>query len=205
MLKQHIILVVLMGLLVGNIHLLQAQNLNFGDIVINEFMASNDSLSTITDPDGGNPDWIELYNNTNEVVSLSGYYLSDNYTLPNKWAFPATAIIQPNGYLIVWSDNQPDQAGIHTTFKLSSAGEEIVLSKPNLQALDSLSFGQQQTNVSYARMPNGTGDFVFDTTPTPNANNEENVGIFSNFCKILQNSAKFCKKSEMLQLLIRAE
>ncbi|MGB1206502.1 MAG: lamin tail domain-containing protein [Chitinophagales bacterium] len=158
--------------------MLQAQNLNFGDIVVNELMASNDSLSTITDPDGGTPDWLEIYNNTDEIVSLSGYYLSDNYTLPNKWAFPATAIIQPYGYLVVWADNQPDQAGIHTTFKLSSAGEEVILSKPNLEALDSLSFGQQQTNVSYARMPNGTGDFAFDETPTPNENNEIEVGIF---------------------------
>ena len=42
-------------------------------------MASNDS--TITDEHGEYDDWIELYNNTNNPIDLSGYYLSDNYLL----------------------------------------------------------------------------------------------------------------------------
>ncbi len=49
-----------------------------GDVVINEFMASNDV--TASDQDGEFDDWIELYNNTNASIDLSGYSLSDDGT-----------------------------------------------------------------------------------------------------------------------------
>ncbi|MCP4582564.1 MAG: lamin tail domain-containing protein, partial [candidate division Zixibacteria bacterium] len=39
-----------------------------GDIAINEFMASNDT--TAADPDGDYDDWLELYNNSDNDISL---------------------------------------------------------------------------------------------------------------------------------------
>ncbi len=41
------------------------------DLVINEFMADNET--TVADQDGEYDDWIEFYNNGNEDISLSGY------------------------------------------------------------------------------------------------------------------------------------
>ncbi len=140
------------------------------NIVINEFVALSDSLSPWTDPAGEHDDWIELHNLNNTTVSLGGYYLSDNYLNPMKWQMPAGVSIPANGYLIIWSDDDIDQTGLHAPFKLSRDGEVLMLSKPDLTVLDSVTFGYQETNLSYARIPNGTGNFII-TIPTFNANN----------------------------------
>ncbi|MBN1362031.1 MAG: hypothetical protein JW993_15655 [Sedimentisphaerales bacterium] len=54
-------------------------------LVINEFMADNET--TIEDPNepGEYPDWIELYNASNETITLNGLYLTDRLDNPTKW------------------------------------------------------------------------------------------------------------------------
>lgn len=130
------------------------------DVVINEFVASNDSTSGIFDQDGESDDWIELHNNTDEWVDLTDFFLSDNYGNPLKWAFPAGTRIGPKGYKIVWADENGMEEGLHANFKLSKGGESIMLVHSDGTFIDSLSYGQQETNVPSARVPNGTGDFV---------------------------------------------
>jgi len=131
-----------------------------GDVVINEFVADNDSTSTISDPDGGYPDWIELYNNTDAAIDLSGVYLSDKPDNLVKWEFPDGTSIPADGYLIVWADEDGDQQGLHANFKLSKDGEAIYLSNAgDSTRIDEVIFGVQETNVSMSRVPNGTGDF----------------------------------------------
>lgn len=131
-----------------------------GDVVINEFVADNDSTSTVSDPDGGYPDWIELYNNTDAAIDLSGAYLSDKADNLVKWAFPAGTTIPADGYLIVWADEDGDQQGLHANFKLDKDGEAIYLSNAgDSTRIDEVVFGIQETNVSMSRVPNGTGEF----------------------------------------------
>lgn len=141
------------------------------DIVINEFMASNDSLSGISDPAGGYPDWIEIHNRTDLPVDLGGYMVSDNYTVIDKFIFPAGTFIEAQGYVIIWADKDLEEEGFHADFRLQAEGERILLSDPEGGYLDSIGYGQQETNVSYARIPNGTGDFTF-RAPTHGFNNE---------------------------------
>ncbi len=150
--------------------------LNWNDVVINEFVASNDSTSGISDDDDEYDDWIELYNNTNEEIDLSDYYLSDKYDDVKKWSFPSGTKIQAAGYLIVWADDDEGQNGLHTNFKLSKNGEQLVLSHLDETVIDSLTFGEQTTNVSYARIPNGTGGFI-NQMSTHGYNNEDNSSI----------------------------
>lgn len=138
-----------------------------GDVVINEFEADN---TLILDPAGDAEDWIEFYNNTTDAIDLGGMYLSDDPTVPTKWQFPDSARIEPDGYLIVWADNELTEAGLHASFKLSAGGETILFSDPGVARLDSVAFGQQTTDLSMARIPNGTGEFV-QGEPTFNANN----------------------------------
>jgi hypothetical protein len=127
------------------------------DLVINEFMADNET--TVADQDGEYDDWIEFYNNGSEEITLSGYYLSDDAADPNQWTFPDTTIA-PEGYLVVWADNDEEQEGLHANFKLSSSGETILLSDAGLNILDEVSFGQQYADTTTGRFPNGTGEFV---------------------------------------------
>ncbi len=145
----------------------------YGDgLVINEFMAANDSLSGITDPNGQFEDWIELYNNGNLTLNLENFTLSDKADNPGKWVFPAGATIVPGGYLIIWADEDQSQPGLHANFKLSKDGEFLILSNPFGEVLDSLTFGPQDTNVAFARRPNGTGNFV-KQAPTIGFNNDD--------------------------------
>ena len=147
-----------------------------GALVINEFVASNDSVGGYREPDGGYGDWIELYNRSNRTLDLTGAQLSDDALAPDKWTFPAGTTMAPNSYLIVWADEDLDQAGLHASFRLSRDGEDLVLSSGGA-VIDAHTFGPQETNVSEARLPNGTGAFAKTARTTPNAsNNSSSVG-----------------------------
>ncbi len=128
-------------------------------IVVNEFMADNDTLTQIVDEAGQYDDWIELHNLTNETVDLSGYYLSDDALLLQKWSIPNGTSISPNGYLIIWADNDLSQGTLHANFKLSKNGETIYFTAADNTFLDSIPYGPQDANITLARIPNGTGPF----------------------------------------------
>ena len=146
-----------------------------GDLVINEFMASNDT--TVMDQNGKYDDWIELYNNGTTTIILDGYGLSDDGTDLMQWTFPIGTSIAPNAYLIVWADDDGGQAGLHANFKLGASGETLYLSDSTSTILDQITFPAQATDISYARFPNGIGNFQA-STPTFNAMNIQTTGIF---------------------------
>ncbi|MEO0334066.1 MAG: lamin tail domain-containing protein [Bacteroidota bacterium] len=152
--------------------LVRSKNTNppVGELVINEFMASNDFIQA--DQDGEYDDWIELYNNSTESIDLAGYFLSDDDPDLMKWTFPAGTSIAPNGYLIIWADEDEEQAGLHANFKLSRAAEVIILTSPMEEIIDEVSYFNQTTDISYGRFPNGTGNF---RTMNPTFNAENNL------------------------------
>ncbi|MBU2938901.1 CotH kinase family protein [Lacinutrix sp. C3R15] len=143
--------------------------LNSGDLVINEIMASNET--TVTDQDGEYDDWLELYNNSDETLSLDNLYLSDDPEDLLAWQFPTGLTIAPDSYLIVWCDKDEDQEGLHADIKFSSGGESAILSYTDGTIIENITFGAQEDDMGYARVPNGTGDFVIQL-PTYAANNE---------------------------------
>ena len=147
-----------------------------GSVLINEVLASNDSLNF--DANGEDEDWIELINTTNNPVDLAGFYLSDDPLNLMQWALPAGTIIPANGYLLVWADKDTMQAGLHANFKLSSNGDYVYLSH-GFNVHDQVAFGPQLTNISYARCPDAGLDFA-TILPTPLANNNCQIGIAEN-------------------------
>jgi hypothetical protein len=132
-----------------------------GAVVINEIMPVNST--TIADQDGEYDDWIELFNLSYAAIDLSGYYLSDSKKEIKKWKFPHGTSIAENGYLIIWADNDTNQTGLHANFKLSSAGEEVVLTKPDGTITDKTEFPAPALELSYSRVPNGKGPFKWQT------------------------------------------
>ncbi|WP_150122574.1 CotH kinase family protein, partial [Rhodopirellula islandica] len=141
-------------------------------LYINEFMADNDSV--IEDPDeaGAFEDWVEIYNPGTESIDLSGLSMTDDLSDPTQWQFASGTTIAAGGYLIVWADGDTDQGDDHATFKLSSGGEEIGLYHTDGTTLiDSVVFGEQVTDISYGRFPDGDEVFVSMTTATPGAAN----------------------------------
>ena len=87
-------------------------------VIINEVSSSN---STFDDEDGDSPDWIELYNNSDSTVDLTGWSISDDSLLPAKWVFPATSMA-PNSYLRIWASDK-DRAGSGTYKTLVTKGD----------------------------------------------------------------------------------
>ncbi len=146
------------------------------DVVINELMAAN--TSTVSDEAGEFDDWIELYNTTNFDISTAGLYLSDDAANLQKWALP-DVLITANNYLAIWADGSEQQGALHAGFKLSSAGETLFLVNENSAIIDSVSFGEQTADVSFGRLPNGTGPFTA-LLPTFNRVNNFGVGIKEN-------------------------
>lgn len=140
------------------------------EVTINEFMADNDSI--IEDPDeaGAFEDWIELYNSGTEVIDLSGMFLTDDATDPTQWQFAEGTTIAAGGFLLIWADGDTDQGANHTSFKLSAGGETIALFHTDGTTLiDLVEFGEQETDVSMGRSPDGSEIFVTLSTPTPGA------------------------------------
>ena len=153
---------------------LSAQSPQTGNLVINEFLASNDT--TVADQDGEFDDWVELHNLTDTEISLDNFFLSDDSEELGKWTFPAGTLIPEGGYLIIWADNDEEQEGLHASFRLSAGGESLILSDQDTLVVDSLSFPEQFTDTAYARLPNGTGDFVYQA-PTFAADNGNAVSV----------------------------
>lgn len=146
-------------------------------VVLNEFMARNDT--TISDEFGEFDDWVELKNTTGSAVDLNGWYLSDRSSNLTKWQLNASNLnLQPGAYQLIWLDGQDEQGPFHAGFRLDGDGEFLALTAPDgITVMDSLSFGPQENDVSLARIPDGTGDWLFSDSPTPYSYNLILTGV----------------------------
>jgi Lamin Tail Domain len=139
-------------------------------IVINEVLPKNTQSGA--DEDGEFDDWIELYNLSSDELDISGFYLADSKKNPTKWKFPKGTYIPANGYLIVWADEDSTHiSGLHTNYKLSADGENVVLMSPTQEVINVVEYPPTLTEQSYARKPNGTGDFKW-SAPSFNKSND---------------------------------
>lgn len=142
-------------------------------IYINEWLADNE-LTEADPADGGFEDWFELYNPGQAGVDLGGYYLTDDLTNKFQFQVPANGhyIVPAGGFLLVWADNETGQnntnrADLHVPFALSKGGEALGIFAPDGTQIDAVIFGQQETDVSQGRYPDGTGPIYSMTEPTP--------------------------------------
>ncbi len=143
------------------------------NLVINEFMADNDI--TVEGPDGTYPDWIELFNSGDELIDLSGMYLTDDLTDSTAWQFPEGTFIEPASYLLVWADNDFGQSSLHANFKLKANGGVISLFASDGKTLiDSIMYDKQLRDVSYGRIPDGSSNWEYLIISTPGLANQEN-------------------------------
>ncbi len=138
------------------------------EVIINEVMASNAVVVN-----GRADDWIELYNTGDKTVSLKGWYLSDKERDPYLWAFPDGTRIEAGGYLLVYctggevADGQ--KGALYANFKISSAGEELLLTNPDGHSY-AVHLKQQYGNIS-SGYPYGEDEWHCLETATPGARN----------------------------------
>ena len=72
-------------------------------IQINEVVSSNGD--SFYDEDGDTPDWIEIYNSSDELINLSGYGITDDVNDLSKWTFPSYDLAA-NDFLVVFASNK---------------------------------------------------------------------------------------------------
>ncbi|RPH90443.1 MAG: hypothetical protein EHM72_19105, partial [Calditrichaeota bacterium] len=143
-------------------------------LVINEIVTSNSKVNA--DDDGDFSDWIELYNETNEALQLSGYSLSDDADNSRKWQFPP-CVIEGKSFVLIWcSGKAKSSAQLHTNFKLDRDGESVILSSADGTTIDERHFPLINENYSYGRRTDGDDEFVIFSHPTPNGENAAAVG-----------------------------
>lgn len=124
-----------------------------GDIVINEIKLNSNSASTFEQGS-----WLELFNNTNEDITLTNVYLaSDNLNLLH-WKLPDTTICSKS-YFMVGLDNPQAQDSVNTPFSISQNDGSLYLTYQNGHQIDAISYSQIPINQSIGRYPNGKGLF----------------------------------------------
>ncbi len=143
-----------------------------GDLVITEFMASNNGV--VEDQEGDSPDWVEIYNGTAAPISLDGYFLTDSVSLPTRWAFPTGVTIPAGGYKLVFASGKatrippPPATELHTNFSLASDAGYLALTKSaGATVVSSYTYGNQRGNVSYGWLDGSPASLGYNPSPTP--------------------------------------
>jgi hypothetical protein len=140
-----------------------------GGVVINEFMAANQSAHR--DEHGDYDPWIELHNMTDRAIDMGLWSLTNTYEYPYPWQFPVETELPPGGFLVVWADGEPEEGPLHAAFRLSEEGGIIGLrgSWPNNLWV---TYGAQTMDTSMGRIPDGTGEIVILESSSPGWSND---------------------------------
>ncbi len=147
----------------------EADETDVRGVLINEVSAGN---SVNVNEYFKKNDWIELYNQTDHEIDLSGMYLSDDLWDATKYQISAegteaSTIIPANGYKIIWCDGLDTKSELHAPFKLKNEdGQLVVLTSEDLSWQDTLIYCVHDGNQSFGRYPDGGERKYVMTTPT---------------------------------------
>lgn len=147
---------------------------NSGDhLIINELMQSNidcwmDDLNDFPDS------WVELYNPSSANIDLSNYSLGVVLDAGEAWKLPSQTVA-PGKYVIVCCDKESTK--LHTPFRLESGkGCNVYLFRDGqvIDKVESLA-KQPAPNIAYGRQTDGSNEWGYQLTPTPNKANSGEV------------------------------
>lgn len=159
-----------MKFIVTNILLFFFCSVIHGQIVINEIISSNKTVWQNATEE--TPDIIELFNTSASAINLSGYYLTDDETLLDKWTFPDVEI-PAKGFLLIEAYGEDATLPLQANFKISADGEPIIL---NYQGtiVDNYEPVELLEDESFGRTNDGNSTLVKLTIPTPGFSNNIN-------------------------------
>ncbi|MCA9150358.1 MAG: CotH kinase family protein [Planctomycetales bacterium] len=154
-------------------------------LLISEFMAAN--VQFLQDRYKEYSDWIEIYNPTDQDVSMDGWALTDDPGQPMQWVFPDVTISSHGTQLVFASGRNRASATseLHTNFKLGTSGDYLALVRPDGSIAHEYApeYPLQQGDISYGVAFDANGP-VIDTyqyfgTPTPGEVNRAGLGQFA--------------------------
>ncbi|HAB16814.1 MAG TPA: lamin tail domain-containing protein [Verrucomicrobiota bacterium] len=138
---------------------------------LNEILASE--VAGIVDESGQPQEWIEVFNELDQTLDLTGWYLTDDRQDLRKWRFPEQ-VLGPKGFVVVLADGSgavvSGSPKLHANFSLSASGEWIGLVRPDGVTLASeMRFPAQYPGVAYGK--GADGELGFLPQPTPGQSN----------------------------------
>lgn len=136
----------------------------YSGLVISEAMASNQSA--VPDEKGKYPDWVEIWNSSENEINLYNVGLSDD-PLSIAFLFPRMTIAPGERILVYCDKTNQAVAGkpLHARFGLSSNGETLTLYDPNAYVIDSVKTPIMSANESYARQADGSWALTTEYSP----------------------------------------
>jgi len=129
-----------------------------GDSPVQIIEVMSSSATYAPDENGVCHDYVMLKNVTGSDQAIGGWYLSDNQQLARMWRLPEGLSIPAGGTLTVHCsglNRSEDPNHLHTNFKLSSEGEQVMLSNASGQPMDLVSFDLLKTDTAYVRGADG--------------------------------------------------
>lgn len=128
--------------------------------------------------DATDPDWVEIYNESEIQVDLNGYAFYDEgiktsltTASPKAKRILGSIVIPPKGFVVIPCEYN----GETVTFGLSTSGDAIYLENPSGMVVASLDFTTIATagKKSYGRKPDGSSTLTLFTTATKGTSNND--------------------------------
>ena len=105
-----------------------------------------DNKTNWQDESGAYPPWVEIVN-TWPDADLGGYALSDDPAQPMKWRVPKSTVVKRDGVLRIAVDGQPEEGGLHASFRLRKDGGILRLTAPDGTSRGERRYGPQETDA----------------------------------------------------------
>ncbi|HWB03670.1 MAG TPA: FG-GAP-like repeat-containing protein [Verrucomicrobiales bacterium] len=145
-------------------------------VTINEVLASADEF--IAPGSNKAVDCVEIFNGTGAAVDLTNWVLriapKPGQEPKSDFIFPS-ATVPPNGIVVVFCTEKTE--AWHAPFKLPAEGGTLLLLKPDSVESDSVTYPPQRTDISYARIFDGSRNFVFNPFPGIGSTNFDNGNV----------------------------
>ena len=154
-------------------------------VVINEVCSFN--VRTIKDGIHDGSDYVELYNGTENVISLKGWHISDNDNEMSKYTFPECEI-SPGEHLTLYSNGTEED--LLLPFGVNYAGEMLFLSDADGNLVDSVVVPALDADETYARKTDGANEWRI-LEPSVDGSNDLSAEII----QPTLNSPKFSAKT----------
>ncbi len=126
----------------------------------------NELLPSPEGPDSEN-EWIELSNQNDFAVDISGWKLSDIIGTTKTYSFPDQTIIQANGFLVFQRTE--------TNITLNNSGDTINFLFPDNTIIETVSYEKAKREESYSK--NTLGVWEWSPNPSPGKINNINAPI----------------------------
>ena len=133
------------------------------NVMFNEVMQSNvDYLMVENDyPDS----WAELYNPTDNAISLAGWYLGTDSDVSKAYRLTGRISIPAGGHFLICCDKEGK--GVHTDFRINSDKGSLYLFDSHGEVVDALTLkAQPAANIAYGRKTDGAEEWQYELAPS---------------------------------------